>query len=524
MNKFFNWPTNPLRFLRFDTARAEEVNAAFDELSAGMDDLNDDVNRSFKLPPGSPDQLINLAPGQRAGLRLGFDAAGNITAVSTGKYRGDWVTGTSYLVGDNFRDPGTGNIYSVVEAHTAGVLTDDIIAGLSQMSINVSDVTIAKNAAQSAAIAAGLSEVAAFASEQAAFSSQGAAATSESNASTSASNASGFELAAAGHASDANDSRVAAQTSESNAAASELKAYKWAQQAEDVPVETGLFSAYHWALKSEEFAIAASGGANWLTLPGKPAFIGAGSTADLARAEINAAADSAVTTSVDGLMVAADKTKLDGVATNANNYTHPTNHPPSVIAQDAGNRFVTDAEKLAWSAPPTAAEIVAPIHAATTKAPLADADEFGVSDSAGSWALVKTTWATIKANMKMWLQNQAMTWTGLQIFKAFRETVVTASTSTAYTVNNANGTLFILTLTGNCTYTFPAATAGGQFTIIQNQDATGSRTVAWPASVRWPDGTAPTITATASKSDVIAFVADGTYWLGFVGGLKYTRA
>ena len=118
----------------------------------------------------------------------------------------------------------------------------------------------------------------------------------------------------------------------------------------------------------------------------------------------------------------------------------------------------------------------------------------------------------------------ANTWNGLQIFKSLRETMVTANTTAAYTINAANGTIFNLTLTANCTYTFPSATAGGQFTLLQKQDATGSRTVTWPASVRWAGGTAPTITATASKTDVISFVADGTYWLGFVGGLNYTRA
>lgn len=31
------------------------------------------------------------------------------------------------------------------------------------------------------------------------------------------------------------------------------------------------------------------------------------------------------------------------------NYTHPTNHPPSIITQDANNRFVTDAERSTWN-------------------------------------------------------------------------------------------------------------------------------------------------------------------------------
>lgn len=44
-----------------------------------------------------------------------------------------------------------------------------------------------------------------------------------------------------------------------------------------------------------------------------------------------------------------EKDKLSGIAANANNYTHPANHPASIIAQDASNRFVTDAEKTAWN-------------------------------------------------------------------------------------------------------------------------------------------------------------------------------
>lgn len=58
----------------------------------------------------------------------------------------------------------------------------------------------------------------------------------------------------------------------------------------------------------------------------------------------------AVASGAAGFMTGADKTKLDGIATGANNYTHPANHPPSIITQDASNRFVTDAEKSTWNA------------------------------------------------------------------------------------------------------------------------------------------------------------------------------
>ncbi|MGO4545785.1 pyocin knob domain-containing protein [Paenibacillus sp. 2TAB23] len=46
----------------------------------------------------------------------------------------------------------------------------------------------------------------------------------------------------------------------------------------------------------------------------------------------------------------AEKTKLAGVAAGANAYVHPSSHPASIIVQDASNRFVTDSEKAAWSA------------------------------------------------------------------------------------------------------------------------------------------------------------------------------
>ena len=107
------------------------------------------------------------------------------------------------------------------------------------------------------------------------------------------------------------------------------------------------------------------------------------------------------------------------------------------------------------------------------------------------------------------------------INNGYTEEVNIANTSTAYTIDLANGTVQILTLTGNCTYTFPTATSGKSFLLIQRQDATGSRTVTWAASVRWPSSTAPTITSTASKADIFAFTADGINWYGRVVGQLY---
>lgn len=55
------------------------------------------------------------------------------------------------------------------------------------------------------------------------------------------------------------------------------------------------------------------------------------------------------TQSANGLMAAADKKKLDGIASGANNYSHPASHPASIITPDATHRFVTDTEKSTWN-------------------------------------------------------------------------------------------------------------------------------------------------------------------------------
>jgi hypothetical protein len=105
----------------------------------------------------------------------------------------------------------------------------------------------------------------------------------------------------------------------------------------------------------------------------------------------------------------------------------------------------------------------------------------------------------------------------------YTEETVTANTSTAYTIDLANGTVQILTLTGNCTYTFPTPVAGKSFILIQKQDATGSRTVTWPSSVDWPSATPPTLTSAPLKADKFVFTAiDGSNWLGSVAGQNYT--
>ena len=66
----------------------------------------------------------------------------------------------------------------------------------------------------------------------------------------------------------------------------------------------------------------------------------------------------------------------------------------------------------------------------------------------------------------------------------------------------------------NETFTFTAPTKPGNFLLKMVQDATGSRTATWPATVKWPAGTAPTLTTGANTIDVVSFYYDGTNYYG----------
>ena len=100
------------------------------------------------------------------------------------------------------------------------------------------------------------------------------------------------------------------------------------------------------------------------------------------------------------------------------------------------------------------------------------------------------------------------------------ETPYSANSSTAITLALTNGTVQIITLTGTCTITMPTAVSGKSFMLLLKTGA-GAYTVTW-STVQWPSGTAPTLTATASKMDKFVFTSDGTNWYGSVAGQAYS--
>jgi len=80
----------------------------------------------------------------------------------------------------------------------------------------------------------------------------------------------------------------------------------------------------------------------------------------------------------------------------------------------------------------------------------------------------------------------------------------------AKTINWKLGNKQKITLNDNCTFTFTNPSGACNLILKVIQDATGSRTVTFPASVKWAGGTAPTLSTGINDIDIVALYFDGT--------------
>ena len=99
-------------------------------------------------------------------------------------------------------------------------------------------------------------------------------------------------------------------------------------------------------------------------------------------------------------------------------------------------------------------------------------------------------------------------------------TKVTGPYSANITAMGANdvdcsaGNYFTKTITGATTFTFSNAPASVAYSFTMEVTLNGSNAITWPASVKWPVDTAPTITD--AKTQLFMFITDdgGTRWRG----------
>jgi hypothetical protein len=96
----------------------------------------------------------------------------------------------------------------------------------------------------------------------------------------------------------------------------------------------------------------------------------------------------------------------------------------------------------------------------------------------------------------------------------FEALVDNGNSGAAKTVDWNSGSMQKVTMSANCTFTFTAPPGVGRFQLRLIQDATGSRTATWPASVKWSQqsGTPPALTSTPARWDTATFTYDGSIY------------
>lgn len=124
--------------------------------------------------------------------------------------------------------------------------------------------------------------------------------------------------------------------------------------------------------------------------------------------------------------------------------------------------------------------------------------------------------------------SSAQSISGKKTFASTVGTITADSDAATITFNMTTSNLHSVTLGGNRTLAVSNLTAGQSFVLILKQDGTGSRTVTWfvsPGSgtpaIKWVGAAAPTLTTTASRADIFAFLYDGTDIYGSVVGQNY---
>ncbi len=158
----------------------------------------------------------------------------------------------------------------------------------------------------------------------------------------------------------------------------------------------------------------------------------------------------------------------------------------------------------------SAANIAAVIHAGTSKVTPADNDEIAISDSAATYGFKKLLWTNLKAALKA---SASAVWTGTSdvLFSTPKNIAdshawQTLTDGATVSWDMSLGYNAKVTLGGNRTLATPTnAITGRVYQLQVVQDATGSRTLTFPASTIFDFGGAgtPTLSTTASKMDLL---------------------
>ena len=204
--------TQAIDYIANDPFPAETHEEGLDRATMTTQQVQEELDRSIKLSRTNTMTSTEFTVGatDRANKVLSFDSTGELSVTQElGTFKGDWSSGTAYVVRDIVKDTSTNNIFIVNTAHTSSgsqPLTTNANSAKYDLIVDAASATTSATAAATSATAAASSATAAASSATTASTQASNASTSASTASTQATNAANSATASASSATSAANS------------------------------------------------------------------------------------------------------------------------------------------------------------------------------------------------------------------------------------------------------------------------------------------------------------------------------
>ena len=204
--------TQAIDYIANDPFPAETHEEGLDRATMTTQQVQEELDRSIKLSRTNTMTSTEFTVGatDRANKVLSFDSTGELSVTQElGTFKGDWSSGTAYVVRDIVKDTSTNNIFIVNTAHTSSgsqPLTTNANSAKYDLIVDAASATTSATAAATSATAAASSATAAASSASTASTQASNASTSASTASTQATNAANSATASASSATSAANS------------------------------------------------------------------------------------------------------------------------------------------------------------------------------------------------------------------------------------------------------------------------------------------------------------------------------
>jgi hypothetical protein len=201
---------------------------------------------------------------------------------------------------------------------------------------------------------------------------------------------------------------------------------------------------------------------------------------------------------------------------------------PTLVTPTLGVATATSVNKVAFTAPATSATLT--LADGSTLA-TSGANSITLTSTEATTVTLPTTGTLATLAGTETLTNKTLTSPTLNGTVAFgavyTETNTAVISAASTTIDCATSNNFAVDLsTSITTLSFSNVPASGRqysATLFLTQGGGGSKTINWPGSVKWPSATAPTLTTTNGKVDIIVLTTydGGTSWFGMVAGQNF---